>query len=206
MDGRLGHAAAGQGRHLVGHSQHGEAIEAIGGKLQVQDGVPQVFVQGRAQRGLVRQHHDAAVVVAQPQFQLGAYHPLGLDAPDGGGRQRFPLAGMGVIEIGADPAEANLLAFGHVRRAADDLGLVPAGADSTQTKAVGIGVGPDAGDQAHIDLAPPADLLNFTHLDAGHGQPVGQFMGIDVDFDVLPKPTERYFHELRLVMAGIRPA
>ena len=131
---------------------------------------------------------------------------MGLDAPDGGGRQRFPPAGMGVIEIGADPAEANLLAFGHVRRAADDLGLVPAGADGTQTKAVGIGMGPDAGDQAHIDLAPPADLLDVTHLDAGHGQPVGQFMGIDVDFDVLPKPTEGYFHELRLVMAAIRPA
>ena len=194
---RFGDAPAGERRHLVRHAQHREAVQPVGGQLQIEDAVAQVVGQRRAQGGVGGQDDDAAVVVAQAQFQLRANHPLGLDAADGGRGQGFAAAAVGVEEVGAGAGVADALAGGHIGGAADHLGVGAggaAGADGAEAQAVGVGVGAHGGDLADEDLVPAADFGNFAHFHAGHGEPVAQLGGGKGAVNILAQPANRNLH------------
>ena len=177
---RLGDRAARQSRHLVGHSQHGKAVQAVRRQFQVQHGIAQVVRQRLPQRSVLGQDDDACVVVSQAQLQLGADHALRLHAPNACCRQRLVPAAVGVVQEGANPGEAYLLALSHVGGAADHLHLLRvsfgtgASGDGAEPQPVGVGMLPDAGDAANVHFAPSACLNDLTHLHAGHGKPVGQ--------------------------------
>ena len=124
---------------------------------------------------------------------------MGLHAPDAGGGQRFALAAVGVVKVSANAGEADLLARGHVGRAADHLHFLAAfaaGRHGTQAQAVGVRVRAHASDPADEHLAPAADFRHFPNLDPGHGQPVRQFGGGYVDVHVLPEPAKGDFHRM----------
>ena len=109
------------------------------------------------------QHEDAFVLVAQPELALGQHHAAALDAADlaplehGSVGQRRPLGG-----------EADLLALGHVGRAADDFRLTVAVVHPDQPQLVGVRVGAHVEHAPHTDARPAAARL--AHL--VHGRDV----------------------------------
>ena len=121
----------------------------------------------------------------QTQFQLGADHSLGHHPANAGGFQVFVLAGVGVVELGAHPGEADLLAGGDVGRTADDLHLLRAGVNAAEGEAVGVGMLLHGEDQADTAAGPAAVLDYVPGFDARHGEPVGQLGGREVNVNVL---------------------
>ena len=109
----------------------------------------------RADRAVVRQHEDALVLVAQPEFALGADHARGLDAAYDRRGQLHRLAGPAVREHRAHPRERDLLPRRDVRRAADDGGRLAAHVDVGQAQPVSVGVRAHIEDMADDDLIPP---------------------------------------------------
>ena len=172
----------------MGHSQYREAVQSVGSKFQVEDGVAKIVVQQGPDGSVVRKHDDARMVVAQTQLDGGTDHTLGLNAPDLSCLQGFMPLAVGVVDIGADFSEADLLAGGHVGRAADHFQFLGAGGHHAKAQTVGVGMGADVGHMADENLVPASDDLNLTNLDAGHGQPMGQLLGRQVNVHVLSEP------------------
>ena len=65
---RLRHPPPGKGGHFVGHAQHREAIQAVGGKLQIQNRIAQVIRQRRPQRRIIGQDHNPRMILADTQL------------------------------------------------------------------------------------------------------------------------------------------
>ena len=178
----------------MGHAQDRKTVQTIGSEFQVQDYITQIIVQWRPDWRIVGQHDDAQVVVAQPQLNGGTDHPLGLNATYLGGFQGLVPLGVGVIDIGPHLGEADVLFGGDVGSAADDFQLLGASADHTEAQPVGVGMRADVGHMADVDLAPASDDLDLADLDAGHGQPVGQLLGRQVNIHILLEPGNGHFH------------
>ena len=69
-------------RDLRRHAHHREAVRAIGCDLAVDHGVAHIvpFGEVKSHRGVVRQDHDAALVLPQPQLATRAVHAAGVNA------------------------------------------------------------------------------------------------------------------------------
>ena len=168
-DLRRPHLLSGQRADFVGHAQDGETVQPIGGNFQVQDGIPQVVVQGHPQGSVIGQYHDPFVGLAQAQFQLRADHPLGNHAPYSGGFQGFVAAGMCVVQVGSHPGEADALTGGHVGRTADHFHLGPvARVNAAKLQAVGVGMGIHLQHLADAAVLPASQFRNFAHFHPGH--------------------------------------
>ena len=84
----------------------------------------------------VVEHHDALVLVAEPELVLGEDHPVRLDAA------QLRLAELGPVRHhGAGQRDRHGLAGGDVRRAADDRArLAGADVDLADLQPVGVGM------------------------------------------------------------------
>ena len=125
--GRHAQFRAGQRRHFARDAEHAEAVTAVGGEFQFDDGVGEVEVVGkrRADRGVrVEQKHPVGLL-RQTEFGRGAQHPGRFHPVDGarfdrerrqfrpaGGDRRF-AAGDGVGRA-ADDAERGATADIHL--------------------------------------------------------------------------------------------
>ena len=193
---RLGYLFAGDGSRFVGDAEHGEAVAAVRGDFDLQRAGRREYVnEGSADRALIRQHEDALVLVAQPEFALGADHARGLDAAYDGCRQFHRLARLAAREHRAHPRERDLLPCGNVRRAADDGGRLAARVHVGQPEPVGVGVRVHVQDTADDDVVPSAAGAGVVRrLQSGHGKAVGQLCRRHPQRDVLGKPGKRDSH------------
>ena len=193
---RLGNALACDGRDLVGDAQDRKAVRAVRSHLRVQDCVAQVVGQGCTDGGLVVQHQDAVVVFAKSKLQRRADHARRLDAPDPGPLEGLHLARARTEQLGARPGEGDLLARRNVWRAAD-YGRCPSltGVHRRQAETVRVGVLVNlkhVPDDDLLTIPVAADGLDFTNLDSGHGELVGQLMRRIGDGYVLLEPRDGY--------------
>ena len=112
-------------------------------------------------------------------------------------------AQLGLAQLGAvghdraGPGHGDDLAGGHVGGAADDLGgLAAAGLDQTDAEAVGVGVAlgrqhaPDDEEVQAVD----AVVLDPLDLGAGHGQALGQLLGVLSRGGVVVEPVQGNAH------------
>ena len=109
--------AVGDGR-LAGQAPHRQAVAQVGGHVDVEHlvGAPQQVDRVGAGLGrAVREHHDAAVVLAEAQFVLGADHAVGDVAVGLAGRDG-EVAG----QHGTGQRHDDQVADGEVVGAADD--------------------------------------------------------------------------------------
>jgi hypothetical protein len=99
------------------------------------------------------------------------------------------LAAVGVVEVGADPGKAYLLAYGHVWRATDhfNFSAVP-GVYATELETVGVGMGAYRQHFADAAVLPAAQFGYFADFYPRHGQPVGQLVGRQVNIYIFPQP------------------
>ena len=125
------------------------------------------------------------MIVPKAELDGGTDHTLGLNPPNLGSLQGFMPLAVRVVDVGADFSEADLLARGDVGCAADHFQFLRAGGHHAKAQPVGVGMGADIGHLADEDLVPASDDLNLTNLDTGHGQPVGQLLGGQVNVHVL---------------------
>ena len=193
---RLGHPPPGKRRHFVGHAQHREAIQAVGGKIQIQNRIAQIIRQWRPQRRIIGQNHNPGMILAQPQLQLRADHPLRLHPPDPRRRQDFRPPAMGVKQPRPHPRETDLLPRRHIRRPANHLRNIPVirpDADRAEPQPVGVGVRAHRRNHPDKHLAPPPDFRHFPHFHPGHSKPVRQFAHGNVHIHILPQPAKRNF-------------
>ena len=165
----------GQGR-LTRQAQHGEAVRAVGRDGDVQH-FPVQFEhihKPRAHCGGVRQDHDAAVILGEAQFPLGADHAEGRRAAQFG----F-LDHRAVRQARAHQSHGHLLAGGHVGRAADDIQqFALPGIHLAAVQMVGVGVLDAFRHVAHHNGADGVvGALDVFQLQAKHGQPVAQRFG-----------------------------
>ena len=79
------------------------------------------------------------------------------------------LAGVAVVQDGADLGETDILACRHVGRAADHFHLFRAGADPAKGQAVCLGVRLLGEHMTHETLFPTAHLYNLADFHTGHG-------------------------------------
>ena len=143
-----------EGRHLSGDAQHREAVRPVGGDIQVKDHVAHVLLERRANGRVLRQHHNAVVVVAKGKLPLGADHARGLHAANFRRLQRLRLTRPGVDQPRAHLGKGHLLPCRDVGRAADNGHLLVPQADGGQPQAVRVGMGVNAGHIAHKDVLP----------------------------------------------------
>jgi hypothetical protein len=178
------HLFTGEGCHLAGYADYREQVGAVGGDVQVEDGIAHILAEGGAHRGIGRQYHDALMALGDTQLPLGADHARRFYAAYLRLFELQRLTAVSVYKLSADAGESNLLAGGDVGSATDDRQAFPPQIDGGQPEAVGLGMGLDGQNLADDGVLPAADGLHRSHLGPGHGEPVGQFAGGDVDIDV----------------------
>jgi hypothetical protein len=141
---------------------------------------------GRAGLGRSVEHHDARVLVAQPELALAADHA-----------ERGLAAELALLDLGpvrhacADAGEDDVLPLSDVGSAADDLQqLARAVIDLAEAELVGLGVTTTFGDMAHDEGAQlRAKLLDAFDLSRGQGQIVRDALGAQVtELDMALQP------------------
>ncbi|MNM61670.1 hypothetical protein D3C81_729750 [compost metagenome] len=143
----------------------------------------QILTNILADRGVVRQDHQAAVVLGQLQFARRAQHAVAFHAAQ--------LADLDLErrtacfrrrQHGADHGARHQDARLDVGRAADDLErLAGAGIHLADVEAVSVGVALGGQHTGHDDLAERRrNGANLFHLEPGHGQAVRQRVGRDL--------------------------
>ena len=145
-----------------------------------------------ADRRVVGQIDDAFVIVGDLQLEFGDQHAAAFDAADGADGKRHGLAG----DEGARRHEHALHAGARIRRSAHHLDrLAVAGIDHAHAQPVGIGMllGVDhARDDERRKLF--ALVLDALHLEADHGQLVGDLGKRPIGVEMLVEPGEGKFH------------
>ena len=106
------------GAGLAGHTDHGQAVGAVGRDLAVEHGIARAHILGKrhAAGRILRQNHDAGVVAAQTELARRAVHAHGHDAAKLA-LLDLDVAGQNCADHGRDDVVAGL----EVLRAADNL-------------------------------------------------------------------------------------
>ena len=106
------------GAGLAGHTDHGQAVGAVGRDLAVEHGIARAHILGKrhAAGRILRQNHDAGVVAAQTELARRAVHAHGHDAAKLA-LLDLDVAGQNCADHGRDDVVASL----EVLRAADNL-------------------------------------------------------------------------------------
>ena len=155
------------GAGLAGHTDHGQAVGAVGRDLAVEHGVARAHVLGKrhAAGRVLGQDHDAGVVAAQAELARGAVHAHGHDAA------KLALLDLDVAgQDSADHGRDDMVAGLEVLRAADDL--------QRSGVAVGVEVLVAHVDRAHIHVVAIGVRGLGEHL-GGHHVVEGLAHGVD---------------------------
>ena len=191
--GRLADAQAVQRADLAGDAGDAEAVAAVGGQVDVDDGV--VEGQGAEQIAagaqLVGQVEQPVGLVGHAELSGGAEHAEGFDPA-----QRGAFDAQATLEGRTDLGRGGLHAGTNVGRAADDgdrVGL--ADIDRADPQAVGVGMGSDAQHLADDDAGQVrGNRLDTVDFEPGHGQLFDQAVAVEVGIDPLAQPLLTEFH------------
>jgi hypothetical protein len=172
---------------LARHAGQAQAVGAVGGQLDGEQGVVQAEVGADvgAHRGILGQRVEAGVILGEPELARRAQHAEGLDA-----------AQLGLLDLelaGQDRTDHrawHLHAGGSVGRAADDLQqFAGAGVDLAQLELVGVGVLLGLDDLRHHDTAEGGrGRFGLLDLEAGHGQQMAESGAVQLRIDEGPQP------------------
>ena len=191
-DGHRGDRRAVDGTDFAGQAGQRQAVASVGGQADLDAGIvqAQVGTDVLADRGISRQLHQAAVVVADLQLGGRAEHALGLHAAQLG------LLDLEVArQLGADHGEGNLDAGTGIRRTADHLEAGATVADLAHAQLVGVRVLFGTEDLAHHHAAELAsDRDHGVHFQADHGQAGHQFVARNVRIYPAAQPLFTEFH------------
>ena len=194
--------------HLAGEAKDAKQVGAVGPRRDIEHDIADGIHQRRTDGGVLGQHEDALVLVAEAQLLLAQDHAGRVDAADGAQFQLGELPGMPIDEHRPFSGEGDLLAGGDVGRATDDHPGPLAGVDGSEAEAVGVGVGLDAENLGHshqLGLPLLADDLPALDLGDGIGHAAGELLGGEVDVDVVAQPGERKLHETTLSPSHQQP-
>ena len=154
---------------------------------------------GDADRRVVRQLHDALVIVAELELGRRAQHAVRLDAADDALGEGDLLPG----DVGPDRREHALHAGARVGRAAHDLHGLAAGVDHADPQPVGVGMLfglDDARDDEAVVFG--ARVLDAFDLEADAGQRIDDLGERGRRVEMVLEPGEGEFH--RMVFSGSR--
>ncbi|CUJ54402.1 Uncharacterised protein [Achromobacter xylosoxidans] len=194
LGGRHRQRRAGQRGHFARHAQDRQAVGAVGRHLQREERVVQVqrFADRLARRHIGRQLQQAGMVLRQAQFARRAQHARRLHAAHLG---HADLHAAG--QFRADAGQRHLQAGGRVGRAADDL-QQRAGAviDLADAQLVGVRVRGDLDDvRDHHARERGRGRHGVFDFQAGHGEPVREFIGCDRRIDQRTQPGFGKLHD-----------
>ena len=196
---------AGDGGHLAREAEHAEQVGAVRPGRDVEHDVADGLDQGHARARVRGQHEDAVVVVAEAQLALAQHHARRLHAADGAQLQTGGPSRVAVDERGPSGGEGDLLAGGHVGRAADHRARPLARLHRGQAQAVGVGMRLDGEHlgHAHERRVPiRTNGLPALHLGDGGGHAARELRRFEVDLDVVAQPGEGQFHGCWLLAVG----
>ncbi len=192
--GRLRQVGVGDRVNLPGHSVDAEAVDAVGGRFQLDHRVGYRDHLGERRPGrdtVLGEDSDPIRVVADLELGLREDHSVRLDAA------QLRLAELGPVRHhGPGQRHGNRLAGRDVRRAADDRARAVARVDLADAQLVRVGMLLDRQHPPHdegvrrwrTDVADPLDL------DAVHGELVGEFLHREPGIAVAPQPGVRDLH------------
>ncbi len=192
--GRHRQRRAGQRGHFARHAQNRQAVGAVGRQLECEQRVVQVqrFADGLAGHHVRGQFQEARVVLRQTQFARRAQHAGGLHAAHLG---HADLHASG--QFRAHAGERHLQAGGRVGRATHDLqAFARAVVDLANAQLVGVRVRGDF-DDVRDDHAGEGGRggLGFFDFQAGHREPVREFIGCDRRIDQRTQPGFGKLHD-----------
>ena len=188
-----------QRRDLARQSDHGEQVDAIHGRNDVENLVAdrEHVDQRRPRLDPVGQQHDSRVILTEADLVLGEDHPA-----------RRLTAQLALVErlvedreVGAGQRDRDRRARIEVPGTADDLSRVPLPhVDLADAQPVGVRMGVDLED-APDEEAPDvpvrvgdADVDHALDLERGDREPLSDLGDRRVDGDVLAEPGERRLH------------
>ncbi len=179
--GRGHQGRTGQRGHFTGNAVHAQAMREIGRELESEQGVIelQVLTDVLAHGRVWRQLEQPAMVVGQLEFAGRAQHALALHAAQLADLDQERFTVVARRQFGTDQRTRHLDTDTGIGRAADDVeqGALPH-IDQADTQAVGIGMLHRFPDFADDDLAERRrNRLEVFHLQASHGQGLGQLFG-----------------------------
>ena len=193
IDGRKRERQLIDAGQFPGHAHHGQAVGPVGGDADFDDPVVQVqnTLDGLADGRVFRQNHDPGRVRAEHEFEFRTEHAGRGRATDFrfahvlAAGQGGPHQGQGRHHVGLD-----------VGRAADHLmNLVP-GLDPADLQVIAFGMvlhfGHPGGDHGFQITVPVVEVF---HLQADHGQPVGQRLGSGLQIHVITEPLITNTHD-----------
>ena len=196
-DLRNAHRLTGNRSDLPRHAQDGQAVAPVGRQLQLEEGVAQHFIQRRAHDRVIRENDYPLVFVADLQLRFRADHPFGNDPAYRRRFKFFPAPAVHVHQGDAGAREANLLSRGHVGRPADHFQRRPvSGINLAKRQRVRVGMWSGGAHVPDHATAPITAREHVAHLNAAHGQPVGQLIRVERDVNVLGKPGKRNQHDI----------
>ncbi|OPY16217.1 MAG: hypothetical protein A4E69_00280 [Syntrophus sp. PtaB.Bin138] len=196
-DFRPSELPARDGRHFPRHPDDGQTVRAVRRDADVQNRVAQIQgireILPRLQS--VRQNQDARVVRTDAELFFRAKHALGAFAAD-----ERTLDGVAPGNGCTHHGQGNDIARMDVGGAADDRQGLRPGGHFTEGQLVRIRVGLDGQDFRHHHPGKIGrHVADGVHLEARHGQPVGQFRRCEIDINVIPEPpqTDKHKHTPR---------
>ena len=169
----------------------GEEVGAVGGDLDVEEGVAGLVLGEDFPEGRVRREDEKALgVLGERQFLLGAQHALGKFAA----QFRF-LDDETARQLRAGQGERHFVADLVVLRAADDLARGRTVVDLADAEAVGVGVLRGGKNLRDDDVgALHAGDGNVLDLGAGEGEPVEHLRHGNGEVEIMAEPAKREFH------------
>ena len=190
-----------QRRDLARQSDHGEQIDPIRRRCDVEDSVPdrQHVDERRSRLDSAREHDDAGVIRPEADLVLGQDHP-----------SRGLAAKLALVERAVEDREQRARKGNcHVRAglevpgAADDLSRIAlSDVDLADAQPVGVRMRPDIqhrSDEETAEIAVDvrdADVANLLHVvERRDREPFGDLLRRGVDGDVLAEPGERCAHQ-----------
>src|SRR5262249_20254660 len=101
----LAHAGVLDRGNLAGDAEDRLAVRSIGGQLEVEDAIAEIFAKWGTDWRVLGQDEDALVLIGEAELLLGADHSLRLDTSDLLGLERDPLL-LGAVAVEQAGAEA----------------------------------------------------------------------------------------------------
>ena len=185
------------GVQIPGDSPMGGGVHPVRGDFIFYHGLSlqmQIFPRGRADNGVLGEHHDSVVAGAESELVFGAYHS-----------ERFDTAYLGLLDLevagehGSDAREEHLLAGRHVGSAAyHRQGFAGAVIDFSDMKMVGIRmVLAFEHFRDHHSRKTSGNLLLLfdpVDLDADGSHRLGDLRGAQLTLEIILEPTVTEFH------------
>ncbi|MNI41103.1 hypothetical protein D3C73_953470 [compost metagenome] len=180
--------------HFARHAKDRQAVGAVGRELEREERVVQVerFADGLAGHHVGGQFQQAGVVLRQAQLAGRAQHARRLHAT------HFCDADLHATrQFRAYAGQRHLQAGSRVRRAAHDLqAFAGAIVHLADTQLVGVGMRRDLDDVTHDHTGKGRrDGCGVFDFQAGHGEPVREFIGCDRRVDQRTQPGFRKLHD-----------